>query len=87
MNGLKDMSDAGLYAAIRRMLEEQRALRADRSQGLGDPVTHMGRIRDLDGELDQCWDLLRQRRAQRAAGRDSGAAEVRAVDRVRSYRQ
>jgi hypothetical protein len=35
------------------------------------------RLRALQVELDQCWDLLRQRRALRTVGRDADGAEVR----------
>ncbi|TML10147.1 MAG: DUF2630 family protein, partial [Actinobacteria bacterium] len=41
----------------------------------------------LQVELDQCWDLLRQRRALREAGRDPGAARVRDPDIVERYEQ
>jgi len=37
--------------------------------------------------LDQCWDLLRQRRALREAGRDPGAADVRRPEVVERYEQ
>ncbi|TMD65064.1 MAG: DUF2630 family protein, partial [Chloroflexi bacterium] len=34
------------------------------------------RIKQLENYLDQCWDLLRQRRARRAAGLDPGDARL-----------
>jgi len=37
--------------------------------------------------LDQCWDLLRQRRARREAGRNPDAAELRAPEVVERYQQ
>jgi hypothetical protein len=37
--------------------------------------------------LDQCWDLLRQRRALRESGRDPGAAELRRPEVVERYEQ
>jgi len=37
--------------------------------------------------LDQCWDLLRQRRALREAGRDPSAAHVREPEVVERYEQ
>ncbi len=39
----------------------------------------------LNVELDQCWDLLRQRRALREFGRDPGEAEVRPPSVVEKY--
>jgi len=41
----------------------------------------------LKVSLDQCWDLLRQRRALREAGRDPGAADVRGPEVVEGYEQ
>ena len=36
-------------------------------------------------ELDQCWDLLRQRRAMREFGKDPEAAQVRPPETVEKY--
>lgn len=44
-------------------------------------------LRQLEVALDQCWDLLRQRRARRNAGLDPETAEVRAPSTVEGYRQ
>ncbi len=45
------------------------------------------RLRALQVELDQCWDLLRQRRALRTAGEDAGKAEARPPEIVEKYEQ
>jgi hypothetical protein len=45
------------------------------------------RLRVLEVELDQCWDLLRQRRALRTVGRDADGAEVRPPGIVEEYEQ
>jgi Protein of unknown function (DUF2630) len=45
------------------------------------------RLRRLEVDLDQCWDLLRQRRARRAAGLDPSDAEVRDESTVEGYQQ
>jgi hypothetical protein len=45
------------------------------------------RLRWLEDRLDQCWDLLRQRRARARAGLDPEEASVRGVDTVEGYRQ
>jgi len=44
------------------------------------------RLAALQSELDQCWDLLRQRRALREFGRDAAEAQVRDADVVKKYR-
>jgi hypothetical protein len=43
------------------------------------------RLKKIEVELDQCWDLLRQRQAQRAAGQDPNEAHVRRPRIVENY--
>ena len=43
------------------------------------------RLRDVAQQLDQCWDLLRQRRALREFGANPSAAEVRDAGTVEGY--
>jgi len=45
------------------------------------------RMQELNISLDQCWDLLRQRRALRDAGRDPDDATIRGADVVEHYEQ
>jgi len=45
------------------------------------------RLAKIKVELDQCWDLLRQRRALREFGRDPDQAKVRPPDVVENYEQ
>jgi hypothetical protein len=45
------------------------------------------RLRTIEVALDQCWDLLRQRRARRAAGQDPDEAVVRPAPVVENYQQ
>jgi len=46
-----------------------------------------GRLAELKVELDQCWDLLRQRRALREFGQDPDRARVRPAEIVENYEQ
>jgi uncharacterized protein DUF2630 len=43
------------------------------------------RLKALQVELDQCWDLLRQRRARRETGADPSQAQARPADVVEKY--
>jgi Protein of unknown function (DUF2630) len=43
------------------------------------------RLQQIQVTLDQCWDLLRQRRAKRAAGQNPDEAQVRDVKTVEGY--
>ena len=45
------------------------------------------RLEQIQVELDQCWDLLRQRRARREFGQDPDGAKVRPASVVERYKQ
>lgn len=75
------MSDKTILQHITELVEEEQRLRND-TQRLGD---HIERIRHIAQELDQCWDLLRQRRAKREFGEDPDTARPRDVDTVEKY--
>ena len=75
-----------LLRQVAELVEREHVLR----QQLGDPqdqdrITDRAALRSLEEELDQCWDLLRQRRARRAVHRDPGDAHVRPVEQVENY--
>jgi predicted nuclease with TOPRIM domain len=72
-------------ARIHELVEEERELR-DRLQRkeISADEEH-ARLRALEVQLDQCWDLLRQRRALRETGRDPREAKVRPPDEVEGY--
>jgi hypothetical protein len=80
------MDDAEIVTKIGELADEERSLEeAHAGQALSEDERR--RLRDLEVALDQCWDLLRQRRARRAAGEDPDAAEVRTPEVVERYRQ
>jgi uncharacterized protein DUF2630 len=77
--------DESVTRRIKRLTEQEHALyeRAGKGQALSDAERqHLGTI---ETELDQCYDLLRQRRARRDAGLDPNAAQVRDVGTVEGY--
>lgn len=77
--------DDDVLAQISKMVEEEHHLRSRAVEELS-PDDHE-RIADIEVRLDQCWDLLRQRRAKRSAGQDAADAHVRSADTVEHYRQ
>jgi hypothetical protein len=80
------MDDHELVQHINRLAEEEHRLeRAEGTGGLSDEET--GRRRDIEVALDQCWDLLRQRRARRNAGLDPDDVAVRPPGVVEGYQQ
>src|SRR3989441_2683385 len=78
------MDDAEVLGRIDELAREEHELFERESHG---KVTDADRdrLRRLQVTLDQCWDLLRQRRARRAAGLDPGEARVRAAKTVEGY--
>jgi len=60
----------------------------ERLYGHGQLAEHdRTRLEQIRIELDQCWDLLRQRRARREFGKDPDGAAVRPVNVVEGYEQ
>jgi Protein of unknown function (DUF2630) len=80
------MNDTDVIRHIDALVDEEHELRQRHSRdGLDDE--ERGRLEHLEVQLDQCWDLLRQRRARRAAGLDPDDASVRDAGTVEHYRQ
>jgi hypothetical protein len=80
------MDDHDVISRIDKLVDEEHALR---QRGEGQPLTEddQARLRSLEVALDQCWDLLRQRRGLRDRGENPDAAEVRDEGTVEGYRQ
>jgi hypothetical protein len=85
MGNGKKPSDSDTLAYIRDLVAEEKALRAQLQHRDIDTSEEHDRLHRLEVELDQCWDLLRQRRALRDSGGDPRAAEVRPPDEVEGY--
>lgn len=73
--------DASVLSHIQRLVAEEHKL-FERGELSPDETQ---RLTALQGELDQCWDLLRQRRALREFGGDPAQAHVREADVVKKY--
>jgi hypothetical protein len=52
-----------------------------------DGESERSRVQQIEVELDQCWDLLRQRRARREFGEDSDSSQPRSAGTVEGYLQ
>lgn len=79
-------SDQGILTRISRLVDEEKHLRARRDEGPADRETAL-RLGAIEEELDQCWDLLNQRRALREFDLDPDEATVRDTDTVERYLQ
>jgi Protein of unknown function (DUF2630) len=86
------MDDQSILSRIESLVAEEHSLQhreqddAERTQA--EPLAaDRERLEQVSVELDQCWDLLRQRRARRAAGQDPDEAEAREPGTVEKYLQ
>jgi hypothetical protein len=80
------MDDRQLMDRIGALVEEEHTLERQ-ATGAGLDDDQEARLRELEVQLDQCWDLLRQRRARRDAGQDPDSASVRPGGTVEGYLQ
>ena len=78
------MADDAVLKQINRLAEEEHAL-FEKESGGEVTAAERTRLSELAVTLDQCWDLLRQRRARRAAGMDPDDARVRDKKTVERY--
>lgn len=75
------MNDSSILQHITELVDEEHQLLT----GSASPEQKAERLRHLGEQLDQCWDLLRQRRAKREFGEDPETAQVRDIDTVERY--
>ncbi|MGC5164229.1 DUF2630 family protein [Rhodococcus sp. 105337] len=80
------MTEEDLFGRIEQLVQREQELRRQSgSDGVSDEDRE--ELRMVEERLDQCWDLLRQRRARAEFGGDPDDAEPRPVGEVESYRQ
>jgi hypothetical protein len=84
------MSDESITANIESLVAEEHKLRHREEADTSDPQqleADKQRLRAIQVELDRCWDLLRQRRAQEEFGQDPDQVRSRDPDTVERYLQ
>jgi len=81
------MDDEEVVRRITALTDEEHRLEQSHTGKKGLSDDELERMRELEVALDQCWDLLRQRRARRDAGQDPDDASVRPESTVEGYRQ
>ena len=80
------MNDAEIVEHIDRLVAEEHQLEGKHGEReLTDE--EKARLGQVEVQLDQCWDLLRQRRARRNAGQDPDEAAARPAPVVEGYKQ
>ncbi|HET9287152.1 MAG TPA: DUF2630 family protein [Gaiella sp.] len=78
--------DDQLHGRIEELVSEEHSLWEREASGEATDSDRQ-RLDSLKVTLDQCWDLLRQRRALREAGLHPDAARVRDAEVVEHYQQ
>ncbi|GAA4889718.1 DUF2630 family protein [Streptomonospora salina] len=77
--------ESSILGRIDALVTEERDLREQSEHRL--TPDERQRMRRLESELDQCWDLLRRRRAREEFGDDPDGVRPRSLDEVENYRQ
>lgn len=77
--------DIDIRNRIKGLIDEEHGLRTRLSKGEITVDEENQRLRSIEVELDQCWDLLRQRRAKRQYGENPEEAQVRDAKTVENY--
>lgn len=81
------MDEKPILHRIEDLVEEEHRLRRAVQSGTLSSDDERARLRDVEVSLDQCWDLLRRRRAARDTGGDPAAVTERPAGEVESYLQ
>jgi Protein of unknown function (DUF2630) len=81
------VDDATILKTVHDLVEEEHQLRTRLEAGEISRAEEHERLGHLEEQLDQAWDLLRQRRARRVVNEDPEGAESRPVSEVEGYEQ
>jgi hypothetical protein len=81
------MDDKEILSHIDDLVATEHDLRAKLASGQLSSAEERERLRSAEEALDQCWDLLRQRRARREFGENPEEAQVRPAGEVEGYQQ
>ena len=81
------MDDTEILAWINGLIETEHELRNQLAAGELSSEQERERLRSAEEALDQCWDLLRQRRARREFGESPTDAKARPAAEVEGYQQ
>jgi Protein of unknown function (DUF2630) len=81
------MDDSDILARIHEMVDAEHELRRQMQDNPDQVNDAAERLRDLEESLDQCWDLLRQRRAHREFAQNPDESQARPRQQVEGYLQ
>jgi fucose permease len=83
----RHMDDKEIMGRINELIETEHELRSQLASGQLSSEQERERLRSAEEALDQCWDLLRQRRARREFGENPDGATARPTVEVEGYQQ
>jgi hypothetical protein len=81
------MDDKQIMGHIDELIQTEHELRTQVASGKLPSAEEQARLRSVEESLDQCWDLLRQRRARREFGEDPAETASRPASEVEGYLQ
>jgi hypothetical protein len=81
------MDDKTVLGRINGLVDEEHQLRQQLGRGEISSTEEHARLKELEEALDQCWDLLRRRRAAREQGNDPDTEQAHSVGEVEGYLQ
>jgi hypothetical protein len=81
------MDDKEILGNIDQLIKTERELRSRLAAGQLTSEEEHEQLRATEEQLDQCWDLLRQRRARREFGEDPSGSQARPASEVEGYLQ
>ena len=81
------MDDTTVLSRINALVDEEHQLRQQVQAGQISGEDERTRLREVEEALDQCWDLLRRRRAARDTGSDPDAVQAHSTSEVEGYLQ
>jgi Protein of unknown function (DUF2630) len=84
---VEPMNDKEILGHIDDLIQTEHELRTKLASGEISGAEEHARLAAAEQALDQCWDLLRQRRARREFGQNPEEAQLRSVSEVEEYHQ
>ncbi|MFI6070856.1 DUF2630 family protein [Actinoplanes sp. NPDC051343] len=81
------MDDNTVLGRIHSLVDEEHKLREQLGRGEISSTEEHARLKEIEEGLDQCWDLLRRRRAAREVGNDPNVEQAHSVGEVEGYLQ
>ena len=79
------MDEHQILSQITALVDQEHQLRTKVQNGSLTSAEEHADLAALEGALDQCWDLLRQRRAKREFGQNVDETAARPVEQVERY--